>query len=128
VPSHYEPFGLVAIEAMACRTPVIASQVGGLQFSVVPEVTGLLVPPQDEAAFAQAIDRVLSNPTWAEELGQTGRQRVEIALSWDSVASRLGNLYNQLLSQDVPVSTKTSTGSSVTLLKSDVVKIKGSVA
>jgi glycosyltransferase involved in cell wall biosynthesis len=128
VPSHYEPFGLVAIEAMACRTPVIASQVGGLQFSVVPEVTGLLVPPQDEAAFAQAIDRVLSNPTWAEELGQTGRQRAEIALSWDSVASRLGNLYNQLLSQDVPVSTKTSTGSSVTLLKSDVVKIKGSVA
>ena len=99
VPSHYEPFGLVAIEAMASRTPVVASQVGGLQFTVVPEVTGLLVPPQDEAAFARAIDRILSNPAWADQLGITGRQRVEIALSWDSVASRLSSIYSKLLSQ-----------------------------
>jgi D-inositol-3-phosphate glycosyltransferase len=99
VPSHYEPFGLVAIEAMACRTPVIASQVGGLQFTVIPEVTGLLVPPQDDGAFAQAIDRILSNPAWADQLGITGRQRVEIALSWDSVASRLSSIYSKLLSQ-----------------------------
>ena len=125
VPSHYEPFGLVAIEAMACRTPVVASNVGGLQFTVVPEVTGLLVPPQDEAAFAQAIDRILSNPAWGDELGQTGRQRVEIALSWDSVASRLGHLYSKLLA---PVSAKTSSGSSVALLKSEVAKVQGSVA
>jgi D-inositol-3-phosphate glycosyltransferase len=99
VPSHYEPFGLVAIEAMASRTPVVASQVGGLQFTVIPEVTGLLVPPQDDAAFARAIDRILSNPAWADQLGITGRQRVEIALSWDSVASRLSSVYSQLLSQ-----------------------------
>ena len=125
VPSHYEPFGLVAIEAMACRTPVVASAVGGLQFTVIPEVTGLLAPPQDEAAFAQAIDRILSNPAWGDELGQTGRQRVEIALSWDSVASRLGHLYSKLLA---PVSAKTSSGSSVALLKSEVAKVQGSVA
>ena len=104
VPSHYEPFGLVAIEAMACRTPVVASNVGGLQFTVVPEVTGLLVPPKDEAAFAEAIDRILGNPAWGEQLGETGRQRVEIALSWDSVASRLGCLYEKLISQNAPVS------------------------
>ena len=108
VPSHYEPFGLVAIEAMACRTPVVASSVGGLQFTVIPEVTGLLAPPQDEAAFAQAIDRILSNPAWGDELGQMARQRVEIAFSWDSVASTLGCLYNKLLSQTAPVSPKTS--------------------
>jgi glycosyltransferase involved in cell wall biosynthesis len=108
VPSHYEPFGLVAIEAMACRTPVVASAVGGLQFTVIPEVTGLLAPPQDEAAFAQAIDRILSNPAWGDELGQMARQRVEIAFSWDSVASTLGCLYNKLLSQTAPVSPKTS--------------------
>jgi glycosyltransferase involved in cell wall biosynthesis len=99
VPSHYEPFGLVAIEAMASRTPVVASQVGGLQFTVIPEVTGLLVPPQDDAAFARAIDRILSNPAWADQLGIMGRQRVEIALSWDSVASRLSSIYSKLLSQ-----------------------------
>ncbi|HEY9637033.1 MAG TPA: glycosyltransferase family 1 protein [Coleofasciculaceae cyanobacterium] len=127
VPSHYEPFGLVAIEAMACRTPVVASKVGGLQFTVVPEITGLLVPPQDEDGFAQAIDRILSDPAWGAQLGQMGRQRVEIALSWDSVASRLGNLYKKL-SQDAPIPAKPSSASSVTLLKTEVRQVKGSVA
>ncbi|HEY9671082.1 MAG TPA: glycosyltransferase [Waterburya sp.] len=108
VPSHYEPFGLVAIEAMACRTPVVASQVGGLQFTVIPEITGLLVPPKDDLGFAQAIDRILSNPELAEQLGELGRQRVEIAMSWGSVAARLSNLYTKLLSQSAPVSPKTS--------------------
>jgi glycosyltransferase involved in cell wall biosynthesis len=98
----------VAIEAMACRTPVVASKVGGLQFTVIPEVTGLLVPPQDETAFADAIDRILSNPAWGNHLGQMARQRVEIALSWDSVAARLSCLYNQLLSQSSATATKTS--------------------
>jgi D-inositol-3-phosphate glycosyltransferase len=106
VPSHYEPFGLVAIEAMACRTPVVASQVGGLQFTVIPEITGLLVPPKDDAQFAKAIDRILSNPDWANQLGEVGRQRVEIAMSWGSVASRLNNLYTKLLSQPAPTSAK----------------------
>jgi D-inositol-3-phosphate glycosyltransferase len=102
VPSHYEPFGLVPIEAMACRTPVVASNVGGLQFTVVPEVTGLLVPPKDEDAFAQAIDRILQDPLWRDQLGQTGRHRVEIAFSWDSVAARLGQLYTTLLNEFTP--------------------------
>ncbi|MBD2459733.1 glycosyltransferase family 1 protein [Oscillatoria sp. FACHB-1407] len=103
VPSHYEPFGLVPIEAMACRTPVVASNVGGLQFTIVNEVTGLLVPPKDEAAFAQAIDRILSDPAWRDQLGQTARHRVEIGFSWDSVAGGLGYLYNKLLAQPVSV-------------------------
>jgi len=99
VPSYYEPFSPVAVEAMASGTPVVASNVGGLQFTVVPEVTGLLVPPKDEVALAQAVDRVLANPDWRDQLGQTGRQRAEIALSWDSVASRLAHLYTKLLTQ-----------------------------
>lgn len=99
IPSHYEPFGPVAIEVMASGTPVIASNVGGLRFTVVPEVTGLLVPPQDQVALAQGIDRVLTNPEWRDQLGQTGRQRAEIAFSWDSVAARLAHLYTQLLLQ-----------------------------
>ncbi|WP_017652643.1 glycosyltransferase [Fortiea contorta] len=103
VPSHYEPFGLVAIEAMACRTPVVASNVGGLQFTVVPEVTGLLATPKDEVAFGAAIDRILTNPEWAQQLGETGRQRVEIAFSWHSVASRLAQLYTRLLAENPTV-------------------------
>ncbi len=100
VPSHYEPFGLVTIEAMASQTPVVASNVGGLQFTVVPEVTGLLAPPKDEAAFAIAIDRILADPVWRDQLAMAARQRVEIAFSWYSVATRLSQLYTQLLDID----------------------------
>jgi len=99
VPSHYEPFGLVPLEAMASRTPVVASNVGGLKFTVVPEVTGLLVPPKDELGFTTAIDRILSDPAWRNQLGETARQRVEIAFSWQSVAANLGQLYTSLLAQ-----------------------------
>ncbi|MBD2520436.1 SUMF1/EgtB/PvdO family nonheme iron enzyme [Nostoc sp. FACHB-973] len=97
VPSHYEPFGLVAIEAMASGTPVVASDVGGLQFTVIPEETGLLAPPQDVTAFATAIDRILLNPEWRDELGKTGRKRVISKFSWDVTADQLSKLYTQVL-------------------------------
>lgn len=99
VPSHYEPFGLVAIEAMACGTPVVASDVGGLQFTVVPEETGLLCPPKNPAAFAGAIDRILANPDWGMQMGQAARKRVEMKFSWDGVAAQLSDLYTQLVVQ-----------------------------
>ena len=93
VPSHYEPFGLVAIEAMASRTPVIASEVGGLKFSVADNKTGFLVPPKDETAFAGAIDLILSNPEMQKQLGRNARERVENKFSWDGVASQLDREY-----------------------------------
>jgi len=99
VPSHYEPFGLVAIEAMASRTPVIASKVGGLKFSVADKKTGLLVSPQDENAFAQAIDSILSSPKWCKQLGKNARKRVENKFSWDGVASQLDREYLSELSK-----------------------------
>ncbi len=103
VPSHYEPFGLVAIEAMASGTPVVASDVGGLQFTVVPEETGLLAPAQDEAAFAAAIDRIISNPDWRNQLGKQARVRVEEKFSWDGVAYQLSDLYTKLLKEPAKV-------------------------
>ena len=93
VPSHYEPFGLVAIEAMASNTPVIASRVGGLKYTVVNEVTGLLAPPQDDEAFASAIAQILSNPSWQQQLGANARERVESKFSWDGVAAQLDEQY-----------------------------------
>ena len=107
VPSHYEPFGLVAIEAMASKTPVVASDVGGLQFTVVPEETGLLAPPQDEKAFAAAIDRILLNPVYRDELAQAARKRVETQFSWEGVASQLSELYTKL-EQAAPVTKPTA--------------------
>lgn len=99
VPSHYEPFGLVPIESMASGTPVVGSDVGGLQYTIVPEVTGLLVPPKDVDAFSTAIDRILGNLEWRDQLGQAGRHRVETNFSWQGVASRLGQLYSQLIAE-----------------------------
>ncbi len=101
IPSHYEPFGLVAIEAMACGTPVIASDVGGLKFTVVPDETGLLVPPQNVDAFAQAIDRVLTDELWANKLRQQAPIRVQQNFSWSGVAVHLSDLYRRLLAQSI---------------------------
>jgi glycosyltransferase involved in cell wall biosynthesis len=99
VPSHYEPFGLVAIEAMASYTPVVASDVGGLQFTVVSEETGLLAPPKDVEGFAKAIDRLLSDEQWRNYLASNARKRVESKFSWQGVASQLGLLYEQLIEE-----------------------------
>ncbi|NJP08345.1 MAG: glycosyltransferase family 1 protein [Leptolyngbyaceae cyanobacterium RU_5_1] len=101
IPSHYEPFGLVAIEAMACGTPVVASAVGGLNFSVAQEETGLLVPPHDTTAFARAIDRILTDEVWARKLRRQAPIRVQENFSWPGVATRLGNLYRCLLAQSI---------------------------
>jgi D-inositol-3-phosphate glycosyltransferase len=101
IPSHYEPFGLVAIEAMACGTPVVASAVGGLNFTVLPEETGLLVPPHDVNAFAASIDRILSDELWAQKLRKRATERVQQNFSWSSVAVQLSDLYRRLLAQSL---------------------------
>jgi D-inositol-3-phosphate glycosyltransferase len=101
IPSHYEPFGLVAIEAMGCGTPVVASDVGGLKFTVVPEQTGLLVTPQDDAGFAGAIARILENKEWAQQLRKQAAQRVQQNFSWTGVAVQLGELYRRMLAQSI---------------------------
>ena len=101
IPSHYEPFGLVAIESMACGTPVVASAVGGLKFSIVPEETGLLVPPQDTDAFADAIDRILGDDLWATKLRLRASERVQRNFSWSGVAAQLSDLYRRLLAQSI---------------------------
>ncbi|HEY9851131.1 MAG TPA: glycosyltransferase family 1 protein [Leptolyngbyaceae cyanobacterium] len=108
VPSHYEPFGLVTIEAMACGTPVVGSDVGGLQFTIVPEETGLLCPPKDVAAFASAIDQILCNSEWANQLGHAARKRVETMFSWNAVAVQLSELYDNLLQQPAEELTQVS--------------------
>jgi D-inositol-3-phosphate glycosyltransferase len=101
IPSHYEPFGLVAIEAMACGTPVVASAVGGLNFTVVPEETGLLVPAKDETAFANAIERILTDELWAQQVRKQAVTRVQDNFSWTGVAVQLSDLYRSLLARSI---------------------------
>jgi glycosyltransferase involved in cell wall biosynthesis len=101
IPSHYEPFGLVAIEAMACGTPVVASDVGGLKFTIIPEETGLLVPPQDIAAFANGIHRILFDDLWARKLRKLASANVNRRFSWSGVAIQISELYRYLLAQSI---------------------------
>jgi glycogen synthase len=96
-PSVYEPFGIINLEAMACERPVVASAVGGIREVVVPETTGLLVPPADPRALAQAINRVLRDRAWAKSLGLAGRRRAEEHFSWASVAEKTKRMYEELL-------------------------------
>lgn len=99
IPSHYEPFGLVAIEAMACGTPVVASDVGGLKFTVISEETGLLVPPQDISGLATAIGRILRDDLWAHKVRKQASARVQENFSWTGVAIQLSDLYRRHLAQ-----------------------------
>jgi D-inositol-3-phosphate glycosyltransferase len=101
IPSHDEPFGLVAIEAMACGTPVVASAVGGLRFTVLPEETGLLVPPQDVDALATAIERILSDEVWSQKIRKRATERVQQNFSWAAAAGQLSDLYRRLLAQSL---------------------------
>ncbi|WP_310426320.1 glycosyltransferase family 1 protein [Chamaesiphon sp. VAR_48_metabat_135_sub] len=123
IPSHYEPFGLVAIEAMACGTPVVASAVGGLKFTVISEETGLLVPPHDVSKFAHAIGRILTDDLWARKIRKQASTRVQQNFSWTGVAIQLSDLYRHLLAQSL-LSPGIARGSSATstLLPKQVVK------
>jgi D-inositol-3-phosphate glycosyltransferase len=93
MPSHYESFGMVALEAMACGTPVIASDVGGLSYLVQNGVTGFHVPQRDPIALSSALEKVVLNP---ELRVQLSRQAVEYArqYSWERIADRILQVFS----------------------------------
>ncbi|MFF5476058.1 glycogen synthase [Streptomyces sp. NPDC012935] len=100
-PSVYEPLGIVNLEAMACGTPVVASQVGGIPEVVEDGKTGLLVPLDDdfEAGLARALDSLIGDPETAGRMGEAGRQRAVGEFGWDAVARRTARLYGEILKQ-----------------------------
>jgi glycosyltransferase involved in cell wall biosynthesis len=96
VPSRGEPFGLVALEAMASGKPVVGTDAGGLAH-LISARGGRKVPPGDAAALANALLEVLESPALAAEMGAFNRALVESSYSWDSVIERLEAIYHQSL-------------------------------
>lgn len=102
-PSVYEPLGIVNLEAMACETAVVASDVGGIPDVVVPGETGTLVhydpeaAPEFEAGIAEAVNQVVRHPDRAEAMGRAGRQRAITEFGWDAAARKTMAIYESLL-------------------------------
>ncbi len=96
-PSLYEPLGIVNLEAMACGTAVAASRVGGIPEVVAEGETGLLVPPDDPAALAGAINALVADPALAAKMGLQGRKRVVADFGWPAIAAQTAALYAELV-------------------------------
>jgi D-inositol-3-phosphate glycosyltransferase len=93
----YEPFGMVALEAMACGRPMVASAVGGIQDTVVDQVTGVLVPPRRPDVLAAALRDLLGSPTRAAAFGIAGRDRVLARYDWERVAAATAAVYDEVI-------------------------------
>jgi starch synthase len=111
-PSVYEPFGIINLEAMACRAPVVASATGGIKEVVVDGETGYLVPfdqdpvtsfPSDPEKFARdlasRLKQMLDDPDKCRRYGDAGRKRVEEIFSWTAIAQQTIRLYEQLVEE-----------------------------
>ncbi len=96
-PSLYEPLGIVNLEAMACGTAVVGSDVGGIPEVVMDAQTGLLVPPGDHVLLAEALSSLLRDPARAAAMGELGRQHVAAEFSWASIAAQTAALYTELI-------------------------------
>lgn len=111
-PSVYEPFGIINLEAMACKAPVVASATGGIKEVVVEGETGFLVPfeqdpvtsfPRDPERFAQnlgmRLNELLADEAKCRQFGEAGRRRVEKTFSWTAIAQQTIALYEELIEQ-----------------------------
>jgi len=96
MPSHYESFGMVALESMACGTPVVASQVGGLAFLVQDGVTGFVVPDRDPEALADRLSLLLGDPELRQRMGKQASAYAQ-NFDWENVAVQIAGVYRSLL-------------------------------
>jgi len=92
IPSIYEPFGIVALEAMACGKPIVASACGGLLDIIKHGINGLTVKPHDPVGLAMAVVTLLEDPSLAKTMGETNKRAV-IKYSWDNIVEKIENIY-----------------------------------
>ncbi|HEY0068624.1 MAG TPA: glycosyltransferase [Chloroflexia bacterium] len=93
MPSHYESFGMVAVESMASGTPVIASNVGGLSYTVKDGVTGYLVPEENHFVLAEQVHHLLKNPDVREQMGRHAAEHA-LQFSWSNIAAQIVDVYD----------------------------------
>jgi len=96
VPSQYESFGMVALEAMACGTPVVASQIGGLAYLVQDGVTGFTVPVDEPLELANRLTSIIQDPILRDRMGKQAVQAAQ-DYAWDKIASKLLVVYEEML-------------------------------
>jgi D-inositol-3-phosphate glycosyltransferase len=97
----YEPFGITPLESMACGTPVIGANVGGIKYSVADGRTGLLVPPNDPSKLAASINRCIEDPLLLRTMSAEAIRWVNKFFTWRYVASSLDQLYKGVISSHV---------------------------
>ncbi|MDV3127109.1 glycosyltransferase family 4 protein [Mycobacterium sp. 21AC1] len=93
LPSHYEPFGIVALEAAATGTPLVTSNVGGLGEAVINGQTGMSFDPRDVAGLAAAVRAVLDDPAAAARRAVAARERLTADFDWHTVANETSQVY-----------------------------------
>lgn len=98
VPSYYESFGMVAVEAMACSTPVIASKAGGLMYTIQDGITGFLFPANSPEALAEKLCLLLDEPEVRDAMGTNAHQWAQ-RFSWPTVADEIVALYGEVLTE-----------------------------
>lgn len=98
-PSLYEPFGIVALEAMAAKVPVVVTGVGGLSEIVQDGVDGLKCPPDDPKALADKINQILSNPESAQALRERAYRKVLRECDWNDIAKQTRTVYEEVSQQ-----------------------------
>jgi glycosyltransferase involved in cell wall biosynthesis len=95
----YEPFGITPVEAMACGTPVIASNVGGLKFTVLDGETGFLAPPRDPDALSERLADFFARPDRAATMSQLAICRANELFTWRQVSRQIADVYEEVLIQ-----------------------------
>lgn len=98
-PSLYEPFGIVALEAMAAGTPVIVSNVGGLAEIIEDGITGLKVSPDNDEELAAALKKVLDDRNLADQLKRNAFQSLKERYSWPNIAQKTVEIYDMVVSR-----------------------------